>query len=253
MKDRIIGAILVVAYALLLFKAKGLIYLVLVLTLGLEIVGELLDITGLSKHKFIPYTIFGLAVILFNNMHTKIFLIPMILLSLFTYFVIIEQKEAEKFFPFSLFFIYVFAGIASISLFDKRLLLLLISIVWSVDTLAYFTGRFFGKHKLAPSLSPKKTVEGAVGGTIGGTIIATFVATKLNLISPDIKTVSFLLFLTIISQIGDLLESYLKRTFGVKDSGNIIPGHGGIFDRLDSSIAVAPFLLLLLPQLSPLF
>ncbi|SNR68442.1 phosphatidate cytidylyltransferase [Desulfurobacterium atlanticum] len=253
MKDRVIGAILVVAYALLLLKSQGLIYFILVLTLGLEIIGELLEITGLSEHRLIPYTVFSLSAVLFYNMHTKVFLIPMILLSLFFYFIVMEKKEPERFFPFSLFFIYVFIGIASITLFNKKLLLLLVSIVWAVDTLAYFTGMFFGKHKLAPSLSPKKTVEGAIGGSIGGTIVATFVAVKLNIVYPEIKTFIFIFFLTVVSQIGDLLESYIKRIFGVKDSGNIIPGHGGVFDRLDSSIAVAPFLLLLLPNSSLLF
>ncbi len=250
MKERIIGAILVIAYAFLLLKSEGIIYLSLILALGLEIIGELLEIIGLENHKTIPYTIFGLSTILFYNMEHRVILIPLIILSMFTYFVIMEKIESKKFYPLTLFFLYVLTGIGSITLFDKRLLILLLSLVWSVDTLAYLTGKYFGKHKLIPLLSPKKTIEGAIGGTIGGTLITVFVGTKLNLFSISFNTVFLILFLTIISQLGDLMESFLKRQFNVKDSGNLIPGHGGVFDRLDSSIAVAPFLLLFVSKIN---
>ncbi|WP_297444962.1 phosphatidate cytidylyltransferase [Desulfurobacterium sp.] len=246
MKDRIIGALIVVVYALLMLKATGIFYLFLVLFLGLQIIGELLDITGLSEYRFIPFVIFAFSIVLFNHLHYREIIIPLTVLALFFYLTIIEEIESKTFFPFTLTFIYVTVGIGSISTFNWKFLVFLISIVWSVDTLAYLTGRYFGKRKLAPSISPKKTVEGSIGGSLGGTAISLFVGVKLGIINLSLLTIGILFALTIISQIGDLFESYLKRYFGVKDSGSTIPGHGGVFDRLDSSIAVAPFLLMFL-------
>ncbi|WP_022846092.1 MULTISPECIES: phosphatidate cytidylyltransferase [unclassified Desulfurobacterium] len=246
MKDRIIGALIVVVYALLMLKATGIFYLFLVLFLGLQIIGELLDITGLSEYRFIPFVIFAFSIVLFNHLHYREIIIPLTVLALFFYLTIIEEIESKTFFPFTLTFIYVTVGIGSISTFNWKFLVFLISIVWSVDTLAYLTGRCFGKRKLAPSISPKKTVEGSIGGSLGGTAISLFVGVKLGIINLSLLTIGILFALTIISQIGDLFESYLKRYFGVKDSGSTIPGHGGVFDRLDSSIAVAPFLLMFL-------
>lgn len=115
-------------------------------------------------------------------------------------------------------------------------------LIWSSDTFAYFTGKFFGKHKMAPKISPKKTWEGFAGGVIL-TIILGFFIEKFH---PDLRgNWLFMAFLvSIFAPFGDLVESQLKRTFGVKDSGNIIPGHGGILDRLDSFIICAPVVYL---------
>lgn len=115
-------------------------------------------------------------------------------------------------------------------------------LIWSSDTFAYLTGRFLGKHKMAPKISPKKTWEGFAGGVIL-TLILSFFVEKFH---PDLRgnwmVVGFLV--SVFAPLGDLVESQLKRTFGVKDSGNIIPGHGGILDRLDSFIIVAPVVYL---------
>lgn len=115
-------------------------------------------------------------------------------------------------------------------------------LIWSSDTFAYFTGKFFGKHKMAPKISPKKTWEGFAGGVVL-TIILAFFIEKLH---PDLRgnwiVVGFLV--SVFAPLGDLVESQLKRTFGVKDSGNIIPGHGGILDRLDSFMICAPVVYL---------
>lgn len=115
-------------------------------------------------------------------------------------------------------------------------------LIWSSDTFAYFTGKFFGKHKMAPKISPKKTWEGFAGGVIL-TIILGFFIEKFH---PDLRgnwiIVGFLV--SVFAPLGDLVESQLKRTFAVKDSGNIIPGHGGILDRLDSFIICVPVVYL---------
>lgn len=110
------------------------------------------------------------------------------------------------------------------------------------DTGAFFIGRARGKHKLAPAISPAKTREGAIGGLICAILAAIVVAVVLNLISPfafeywQIILLGFLV--SLFAQLGDLAESLLKRNMGVKESGNLLPGHGGILDRFDSLIFV---------------
>jgi phosphatidate cytidylyltransferase len=120
---------------------------------------------------------------------------------------------------------------------------------WITDMGAYLCGRMFGKHKLVEHISPKKTIEGSVGGIILTTIsfvICGMIDEKLfgasvNLVG--LGVVGF--FVSIIAQIGDLFASMIKRTFGVKDFGSIMPGHGGILDRFDSVIFVSPFIFII--------
>ncbi len=109
------------------------------------------------------------------------------------------------------------------------------------DTTAYFFGRAFGKHKLYPAVSPAKSVEGAVGGILGS-CLATCGVGSLWLLPelPLLHAVVLGVFGSIAGQTGDLVESMLKRTFGVKDSGTILPGHGGLLDRIDALLFVAP-------------
>ena len=115
-------------------------------------------------------------------------------------------------------------------------------VVWTTDSGAYFVGRKFGKNKLWPEISPKKTVEGFVGGIF----IAVLFAIAMQLIYPFAQSWLQLILVTIIAsivgQMGDLVESAIKRHYGVKDSGNILPGHGGILDRFDSLLFVVPLL-----------
>lgn len=115
-------------------------------------------------------------------------------------------------------------------------------LIWSSDTFAYFTGKFFGKHKMAPKISPKKTWEGFAGGVVLTLILGFFVEKYFPELRGNWMVVGVLV--AVFGPIGDLVESQLKRTFGVKDSGNIIPGHGGILDRLDSFIICAPVVYL---------
>lgn len=115
-------------------------------------------------------------------------------------------------------------------------------LIWSSDSFAFFTGKFFGKHKMAPKISPKKTWEGFAGGVFFTLIIGYFIEMKFPDLRGNFIIVGFLV--SVFAPFGDLVESQLKRNFGVKDSGNIIPGHGGILDRLDSFIICAPVVYL---------
>lgn len=167
---------------------------------------------------------------------------------------------------------YVGFGIASIlalRLMGVRFIVYLFLITLTTDIFAYFFGMLFGKHKMIERISPKKTWEGAIGGTIVGTLVATLFAFLYgnlfsgNLNTGDFKTIfsvfsgveetspvaQFIvifivtLFASIAGQIGDLVASRFKRTYDIKDFGNIFPGHGGVLDRFDSSILVAMVLL----------
>ena len=107
------------------------------------------------------------------------------------------------------------------------------------DIFAYFAGYLFGKHKLIPKVSPKKTIEGSIGGILGSTLVCLGFGYYFNLNLTMIILLGF--FGSIIAQMGDLFASSIKRYVGIKDYGKLIPGHGGVLDRFDSVILVAPF------------
>ena len=119
---------------------------------------------------------------------------------------------------------------------------LLLAIVMTSDTFAYFAGSAFGRHKLAPRISPGKTVEGLAGGLVGG-VVAALVVRQLGLPElPAAAAVALGIVVSAFGVAGDLVESLIKRWSGVKDSGRLFPGHGGMLDRLDSLLFGAPVL-----------
>lgn len=132
----------------------------------------------------------------------------------------------------------------------QYLVLLPLIAAWGSDTCALFAGMLFGKHKLAPVVSPKKTVEGAIGGVVGAAAIMLGVTALLARYTTVSVSVSAALLLgvlgAVIGQIGDLSFSIVKRQTGIKDYGTIFPGHGGVLDRFDSVIFVAPIVELIL-------
>jgi len=117
-------------------------------------------------------------------------------------------------------------------------LVLLFAIVWTTDILGYFAGRAIGGPKLLPAISPKKTWSGAIAGTLGAMIVAVLVANYFGTFNTTAIAIIALL-LSIMAQLGDLLESWVKRQFGAKDASHLIPGHGGVMDRLDGFWAAA--------------
>ncbi len=120
------------------------------------------------------------------------------------------------------------------------LLLLVLPLVWITDSAAYFFGRAFGKHKLAKNISPNKTIEGAIAGILIGTASVSAIYYATTHIFSWSHVIYFVL-LSVVSILGDLFQSRLKREFNVKDSSNLLPGHGGFFDRFDAAIPVLLF------------
>ncbi len=128
---------------------------------------------------------------------------------------------------------------------DPHLLVMTCVLVWGADAGAYFVGRAMGKRKLAPKVSPGKTWEGAIGGGLIGTVVAFSFGYFLvaDVAQAPLGYFLAVLVLVAVSVFGDLFESILKRTAGAKDSGTLLPGHGGILDRIDALIAVLPLMV----------
>ena len=149
---------------------------------------------------------------------------------------------------------FIISGFSSILMvrlmFNGEAIYLLVFLgAWICDTFAYFTGMLFGKHKLIPEISPKKTVEGAIGGivfTVIGFAIYCLIWNSLSDYKLSYLTLCIYGFvLSIASQFGDLIASSIKRQYNLKDYGAIFPGHGGVLDRFDGVLLVAPFLYVL--------
>jgi phosphatidate cytidylyltransferase len=120
----------------------------------------------------------------------------------------------------------------------RNLVFLVLFVTWISDTTAFFVGRRFGRHKLAPSISPAKTWEGTIGGVCGAIVVSIlfFTPTLFQLPLACGQVILLSVLVSILGQLGDLIESLLKRNLGVKDSGRLMQGHGGILDRIDSLI-----------------
>ena len=148
--------------------------------------------------------------------------------------------------------LYVFGGFIFISLipmregaFEPRIVVGAFILIWANDSFAYLVGKNFGKKKLMPKVSPKKTVEGFIGGMAGAMLAGALIHYFMDIY--DLFTwLIMAVVVTCLGTIGDLIESKFKRQAGVKDSGGLIPGHGGIYDRLDSIIYSSPFIFVLL-------
>ncbi|WP_429064188.1 phosphatidate cytidylyltransferase [Aeromonas bestiarum] len=125
------------------------------------------------------------------------------------------------------------------------ILLFVMGLVWAADSGAYFFGKAFGKHKLAPAVSPGKTIEGMVGGLFTASLLAVAVTWFMGFVPAKMAIVLFCSLLAVLASVlGDLTESMFKREAGIKDSGTLLPGHGGILDRIDSLTAALPVFLL---------
>jgi len=195
----------------------------------LSILGGLLFLylsyRGFSGEIFNPITLFFIAIVLFRMFSRK------------------DPKDALKETGIALTgLIYVIILITyqlKLRELGSQWIIYLYGVIWISDSSAYYVGSTIGKRRLYPSLSPKKTVEGAIGSLIGGGIGSVIIGKAL-----DIEGAGIILGIIIggLCVIGDLIESMFKRDADVKDSSNLIPGHGGVLDKIDSALLVAPFL-----------
>ncbi len=190
----------------------------------------------------------------FDNLFYFGMLITLFLVMLLLYYVLVFPKVQFQTLAIAFFgYFYVTYMISHIVLIRETQEIGL-SMVWLVfligfgsDTFAYLVGKTFGKHKLVPLLSPNKTIEGSVGGIIGAIILSVLYgyAMYLNGNNDIISKLGWLALMggvgSMVSQVGDLVASAIKRQTGIKDFGHILPGHGGIIDRFDSNIFTAPF------------
>ena len=177
-------------------------------------------------------------------------LVRAVALAYFLFAVVMVLKNHKEFdlgkivslFALPLPYAYAFSCLAGVIKHTDGIyyLLLLLNFSSVCDMGAYFVGVTMGKHKLCPNLSPKKTVEGAVGGIVSSIIVTVIISLcfSKSLLIPILLTIPF----CILGMIGDLFASAIKRSVGLKDYSNLIPGHGGILDRVDSIIMIAPFL-----------
>lgn len=131
-------------------------------------------------------------------------------------------------------------SVLMMNMYDKSLIIMLFCLIWINDVFAYLTGMAIGKHKLFERISPKKTIEGSLGGLVV-TVVVAFLVNHFGLhMMSDLKMMGMAMVVVVFGSLGDLCESMMKRQAGVKDSGNVIPGHGGVLDRFDATFLAVP-------------
>lgn len=251
MKERVISAIVALIIIIPLLILGGIYFNILVAILGLIGLWELFRIKDNIPEliKIIGYVLFLMLLIYGYTFTGKIYLMnfTFVIISIMILFSsLLVYNDSKKYSVEDVF--YILASIiflsAAFNLFivvrSKSLMITiyLLLITTMTDTFAYTIGSMVGKHKLLPNVSPKKSVEGFVAGLIGGTLIAALFYIFCIDNSSIMLTIGITILLSIIGQIGDLIFSSMKRHFKIKDFSNIMPGHGGILDRLDSIIFV---------------
>lgn len=249
MKTRIISG-LIMAPLLVVLYFRGIPLAVLAFIIGAVGMYELFQ--GFKKIEINPNIFVGIGMlILLYGIHfllpgrydvIMLWIIVSIVVSCLSIFAI-DKHKIEDAIATMLGIIYVGLFSYHIVLIDETsygiLVWMVVIVSFCTDICAYFTGYFLGKHKLCPNLSPKKTIEGAIGGVLGTTIVGIIFGLIFKIqIFPHILLMSVVG--SVLSQLGDLTASAFKRKMGIKDYGNLIPGHGGILDRFDSVLFAAP-------------
>lgn len=177
-----------------------------------------------------------------NYLNVNTYFYGLVLAVLFIVFIICNKTKSWLYvFLIVLYAVFPFILFGKMYQYNnsKHVLLMLFVIIWSNDTFAYLIGKSIGKYKIFPKISPKKTWEGFWGGIFITEIILNIALYYFDLFS--INSILFIFIICLTGNLGDLFESYLKRIFAKKDSGNLLPGHGGMLDRLDSFLFVVPF------------
>ena len=271
MKERTITSVVIVAVLLLLVILSGyIVYPVALALLAIIAAYEILKVVKADKTLALSLPAYILAagfpiISYFVTTETVMPLLLVLAAGMFVYLmwlmgVSIFSKGRIAFSRIAEVFaavVYVTVSFTSLSLLrylDRRCGVFAVALVfiisWSCDTFAYIVGSLMGKHKLIPEVSPKKTVEGSIGGIIFSVISCLVYGLVLDLVI-DNMVVNYIVLafcgaiLSVVSQLGDLIASLIKREYGVKDYGKLFPGHGGVMDRFDSVLAVSTILLIL--------
>ena len=266
MKTRILTSVVIIAVMTAVLCLSGtVVYPIALSVLAVMATFEILRVFGMEKSYVVSipaYAVSGVMPLLAYVMSELMrrpeyeFVIALALvlfvLMLYLFVVAVFSKGALKFSSLSsvqVMVIYVASAFSALSIINciDGIGLFCVGMVligaWISDVMAYFSGYFFGKHKLIPEVSPKKTIEGSIGAVIGTGLTMLLYGLIVSLVTD--LTPNYLVLaisgpiLSLIGQIGDLFASLLKREHGIKDYGNLMPGHGGIMDRFDSILAVA--------------
>lgn len=275
MKTRVITAIVgIIVLIGVMFTFNTLIFNLVIAAITLIAVHEIYSALGFEKKDWLMYVVlvpYTLLVMTSNYQVMRRLVMPMSFL-LVTFYAIylvvrngtISYQKASGLLMFSgivIFCFYSFIRLKELLPVEQYgydavfFILLILCFAWGGDTCAYFAGRAFGKHKLCPVVSPKKTVEGAVGGVLGTmvfgvlvTVIYSVAADRMEAFTRSNIGVSMYIIIALLACVaavlgiyGDLFASVVKRQCGIKDYGTIFPGHGGILDRFDSVMFIAPF------------
>lgn len=269
MKIRVLTALGLAAVGIpVLIFSKYIVFPITIALFALIAVYEMMGLTGFRRKigvcipaylsaAAVPIAAFFLAEKYMTELVLSVFILLFgMLLYLFGYSVI--KKGRVKFSDISAHYmttLYITVSFGALSLIryipnGVYYFILVFVASWVCDIFAYFVGRAIGRHKLIPEVSPKKTVEGAIGGVVFTTLAFVLYGYIVTLFegapAPNYIILAILGFLlSIVAQFGDLIASLIKREHGIKDYGRIFPGHGGVMDRFDSILAVAPVLLVI--------
>lgn len=256
-KTRLLSGIVLVILAVLIIVSGG--YVTLFSLLGISLIGmfELYRVFQLEKTS-LAYIAYMMAVLFYVSNLFAGFIDPMalvmlfLILLMFTYVFTYPKYQAKDVMAvfFGLFYVAVMLSyVYQIRVLESGVYLAFLIFIcsWGCDTCAYCAGKMFGKHKMAPVLSPKKSVEGAVGGVLGTALLTVIYTSVFRAqMGLDIKGIITLAVISavagLISMVGDLTASAIKRNYDIKDYGTLIPGHGGIMDRFDSMMITAPII-----------
>jgi phosphatidate cytidylyltransferase len=262
LKTRIITAIILMAsFIPALFMLPSSYWALLTLVVTLLALREWAQMVGLSKTQNAVYLLISLLIglyivgrMLHNNLHhffaqsLNIFTVISFFWALIVPIWFAKQVKLRGLIPKVLLgwllMLPLWLALVCAKIVDPKLVLVLLATIWIADSAAYFAGKNFGKHKLAPSISPGKTWEGVAGALIGVTLFGTILYFTLGI--HTLAIFPGLWLVTILGVVGDLFESMMKRQMNLKDSGSLLPGHGGILDRIDGVIPSLPIAILII-------
>lgn len=243
MKQRIITGVLLIIGVVIFIGLGGLPLQLMCALIALIASKEIMDVTK-EIPKAIQLLVYAFTLILYfaypSELMVPSHLIFIFMIAIYMCVVLFKDFKVDHAFVLIGMIPLVVCGIRGFytitELHGKMNLAYLALATYGCDTGAYFSGYLFGKHKLIERLSPKKTIEGSIGGCIIGTLLASILGFMVNLNMTPIQFITLGFILTVTSQFGDLTFSSLKRRYGIKDYGTILPGHGGVIDRTDSFI-----------------